>query len=372
MKWRAAILFVIFLTCVAPPVHAHSLGASYLAVQDTADSQDLSGRWEIALVDLNGVVGLDANADGILTWGETRLQMDRIAAVALSGLDLRRADESCAPRVTGGLLNERSDGFYLVLDFIAKCKAAGELQIAERLLFERDRSHRAVLAVREGARQSSAVLTPDQPAWRADSSTHADGWHAFAGFVREGVWHIWIGYDHIAFLLLLLLPVVLRPERGRWQAAEGWREVLWSAIRIVTAFTLAHSLTLSLAALGILRPPERPVEMLIAASVVVAGLLNLVPAAARYGAWIAFGFGLIHGFGFAAVLGELGLESTPLLVSLLGFNLGVEAGQLAIVAALLPLLYAFRGSVAYRRRVVPATSIVVGLLALTWLVDRAG
>lgn len=371
MKWRGAMLLSLLLGCGVPPVLAHSLGASYLSLRDVANTPDLSGRWEIALVDVNGLVDLDVNADGALTWGEIRSQEAQIAAVALPGLDLRRANQSCAPRITGVLLNERSDGFYLVLDFAAACPTAGELQVAERLLFERDRSHRAVLAVSAGDRQASGVLTPDQPAWRDSSSTGAAGLQAFTEFFREGTWHIWIGYDHIAFLVLLLLPVVLRPERGGWRAAESWRTELWSAVRIVSAFTLAHSLTLSLAALGILQPPERPVEMLIAASVACAGLLNLFPVAARYGAWIAFGFGLIHGFGFAAVLGELGLESTSLLWSLLGFNLGVEAGQLAIVGALLPLLHVLRGSAAYRRGVVPATSIVVGLLALTWLFERA-
>jgi hypothetical protein len=134
---------------------------------------------------------------------------------------------------------------------------------------------------------------------------------------------------------------------------------------------VAHTLTLSLAALGLVTPPDKPVEMGIAASVAVAGVLNLFPATARFAAAIAFGFGLIHGFGFAGALHELGLERDAVAVPLAAFNLGVEMGQLAIVATVLPLLYAVRSSTFYRCRLVPVVSIGVGLLAVGWLIERA-
>ncbi len=372
MSRVSSTLFMVAMLLFAPCARPHSLSASYLTVQDAAHGSSLSGRWEIALGDLQTLLDLDADANGAVTWGEVNANADRIRAIALPGLDLRRGGRTCAPRGTGFLLNERSDGSYLVVEFVAKCGVRqGQLQIAEGLLFERDRAHRVVLAVRDGERESFAVLTPDEPRWQA-SEAQVSALRTLAGFFREGVWHIWIGYDHIAFLVLLLLPVVLRRERNGWGAARDWRHVIWAAVRIVTAFTLAHSVTLSLAALGIVNPPEKLIEMAIAGSVAVACLLNLFPAAARFSVWVAFGFGLVHGFGFANVLAALGLESGSLAPPLAGFNLGVEAGQLAIVVSLVPLLYALRGSVAYRRRVVPATSIVVGLLAVAWLIERAG
>jgi hypothetical protein len=355
----------------APGALAHSLSASYLTVNAASDRPELAGRWEVALADVQGLLDLDTNGDGAVTWAEVEAQSDRIATAALPGLRLERRAARCPARLAALMLNERSDGYYAVLDFVAACtESRGELAIGEDLFFDRDRTHRTVLAVHAGAFHSAAVLTPDAPTWRGDVRG-SGALHVLREFLAEGVWHIWIGYDHLAFLLLLLLPVVLRGEGGRWRSAENGRVVFGSALRIVTAFTVAHSITLSLAALGTVTPPDKPVEMAIAASVAVAGVLNLFPAAARWSAGIAFGFGLIHGCGFAGALGDLGLERGAIAMPLLGFNLGVEAGQLTIVALILPLLYALRLSLLYRRRILPATSIMVGLLAVGWLIERA-
>jgi hypothetical protein len=360
------------LALCTPQVLAHSLSASYLTVNTDGEPSQLTGRWEIAFADLQTLLDLDIDGNGAVTWGEVMARSARIAAVTLPGLDLRQGGIRCPATARALQLNQRTDGYYAVLGFVASCSArSGDLQVAERLFFERDRTHRTVLAVHRGESHAAAVLTPDEPAWHADPS--AGGRLAvLRKFVAEGIWHIWVGYDHLAFLLLLLLPVVLRGEGRNWASARDARTVLCSALRIVTAFTLAHSLTLSLAALGVVTPPDKPVEMAIAGSVAVAGLLNLFPPAARFAAAIAFGFGLLHGFGFAGALRELGLERGAVGVPLAGFNLGVEMGQLAIVAAVLPLLYVARSARFYRYRLVPVVSIGVGLLALGWLIERAG
>jgi hypothetical protein len=186
----------------------------------------------------------------------------------------------------------------------------------------------------------------------------------------QGVWHIWIGFDHILFLLSLLLPVVLVRVSGGWRGVErlgeSVREVLW----VVTSFTVAHSITLSLAALGFVSLPSWLVESAIALSVVVAAFNNIVPVFNRRRWLVAFGFGLIHGFGFASVLAELGLPQETLVLSLVGFNLGVELGQLAIVVALLPVIFWLRNTAFYRRGILVGGSLLIMLLALVWLAER--
>ena len=142
-------------------------------------------------------------------------------------------------------------------------------------------------------------------------------------------------------------------------------------LRIVTAFTVAHSITLSLATLGWVSLPSRLVESLIAASVVLAALNNVWPLFHGKRWWVAFGFGLIHGFGFATVLADLGLPPEALALALVGFNVGVELGQLAIVALFLPLAFWLRRSTFYRRGVLIGGSLLIALLAAVWLVERA-
>jgi len=186
---------------------------------------------------------------------------------------------------------------------------------------------------------------------------------AFAGSVQQGIWHIWSGYDHILFLIVLLIPAVFQLTLA---------SALLRVVIIVSAFTVAHSLTLTCAAMGWIHLPARLVESVIAASIFVAALNNFLPrSAGGRGAWLAFGFGLIHGFGFAGALGEIGAEGGPLWRTLAGFNLGVEVGQLAIVAVFLPIAFSLRQTRFYRTGVLYGGSSAAGLCALFWLWERA-
>ena len=196
----------------------------------------------------------------------------------------------------------------------------------------------------------------------------------FADYLKEGVLHIWAGFDHILFLLSLLLPAVLVRSATSGEAGlhrRASRAALWDVLKVVTAFTVAHSITLSLATLGVVSLPSRLVESAIAASVVLAAINNICPVVYG-GRWIiAFCFGLIHGFGFASVLVDLGLPQGSLLLALVAFNLGVEVGQLAIVAVFLPLAYAARDTLFYRRAILVGGSSGVAMIAALWLVERA-
>jgi len=162
----------------------------------------------------------------------------------------------------------------------------------------------------------------------------------------------------------------LRFEQNRWEAVTDFRQAFVNVFKVVTAFTVAHSLTLSLAALQILKLPSRLVESAIAFSVLLAAINN-VRTLFRGRIWlVAFGFGLIHGFGFANVLTELGLPRRILLVALVSFNVGVEVGQLAIVSLFLPLAFALRRTLFYQYLLLKPGSTLIAVIASLWLVER--
>jgi hypothetical protein len=173
------------------------------------------------------------------------------------------------------------------------------------------------------------------------------------------------------FLCALLLPAVLARRAGQWQAVAGFGAAFREVLKVVTAFTLAHSITLSLAVLGVIAVPSRLVESAIALSVIAAALNNLFPLISRRLWAVAFAFGLVHGLGFANVLTELGLPRDALAVSLVSFNLGVEVGQLAVVGALLPPAYFWRRSWVYPRLVLGAGSLAIAAIAAVWLIERS-
>lgn len=358
---------LILLLGLTPPAFAHKPSDSYLSLTPRDDGW--TARWDIALRDLEYAIGLDSNGDGAITWGELRDRESAVVAYALDHLTLRAGQASCAARPGPLQVVQHSDGAYAALDFTLDCPSTDAQTLDYRLFFTLDPSHRGLLRVDAPTGTETAVLSPDQPQRRLNAAP-ASGGQQFASYWKEGVWHIWIGFDHILFLLALLLPAVLWWENGRWRPATALRTVLLETAGIVTAFTFAHSLTLTLAVLGVVDLPSRLVETVIAFTVVLAALNNLFPLITARRWLLAFGLGLIHGFGFASVLRDLGLPTDALALALAGFNLGVETGQLVIVAVALPLAFILRQTWLYRRLALPVGSAAVALLALVWCLER--
>ena len=352
------------------PALAHKPSDSRLSLDASGATGPIAGRWDIALRDLDEAVGLDADGDGRITWGELRARHAQIATYALARLSIEADGRACRIEAGEQLVDQLGDGAYTVLPLQVHCPAgARELRIGYRLLADIDAQHRGLLSLSTAGGTRSAILLPQGEAQRF-VLRQAGRWQQFVDYLVEGVWHIWIGLDHILFLLSLLLPAVLVWQAPRWQPVERTAAAYWEVLRVVTAFTLAHSITLSLATLQILDPPSRAVEATIAASVLLAALNNLWPVVLGRRWLVAFGFGLIHGFGFASVLAELGLPADALLLALLGFNLGVELGQLAIVAGFLPLACALRRTWLYRRLIFVGGSAAIAVLAALWLAER--
>jgi hypothetical protein len=358
-------LLLLFTACAA---HAHTQSSAYLTLQSSRTS--LTGEWHLALRDLDDAVGLDVNNDGVITWGELLSRKDAVCAYALSRLHIQGDGHPASLRVREFLVDHHSDGAYAVLRFAVEgVQHPAKLEVNYTAMFDIDPKHRGLLRLQHDGQTQLAVFAPATPSQQWDLVGKGPA-APFLTFLREGVWHIWSGYDHILFLLALLLPGVLRRRAGAWQPVPDARPAIVNVLKIVTAFTVAHSITLSLAALGLVHLPGRLVESAIAASVVLAAFNNLAPFFAERGWLVAFGFGLLHGFGFANALRDLGLQHGQLAATLFGFNLGVEAGQLAIVAVFLPLALSLRRLLLYQRFVLRAGSVAIMLVASTWFAER--
>jgi HupE / UreJ protein len=370
---RLLILLATALALAAPPARAHQASDAYITWQ-VADTR-VDQRVDLSLIDLDRALDLDADGDAQLTWGEVRSRWADLEALVDSGVQLAADGGPPCAVVSRGTPQLESHGQvqHAVLTRTLQCAApVRQLRVDYRLFATTDATHRGLAQARQAgaptdAAPTTAVLTPGRSA-TLDLGQPRPG---FLGFVAEGMHHIAIGLDHILFLVTLLMVAVWRREGRDWSPREGagaaWRETL----RLVTAFTVSHSLTLGLAAAGVLAPPARVVETLIAASVLLAALDNLRPFVPGP-RWIMVSlFGLAHGFGFAGPLQELGLARGELALPLLGFNLGVELGQLAIVALLLPLACLWRATPLYRLAVVRGGSAAVALLALGWTLQRA-
>lgn len=363
------IVFVALLLFLGTLAHAHKPSDSYLAVK--VEAGRVEGQWDIALRDLEYAIGLDANGDGEITWGELSARHADVASYALARLQVSTGGVACELRVSDHLVDQHSDGAYAVMRFDAACpRPVDGLAIRYALFFDLDPTHRGLARIQAAGVTQTAVFAPERPEQSFNLAAPSLAGQIVA-YVREGIWHIWIGFDHVLFLLALLLPAVWQRGGGRWEPVPRFGAAFWEVLRVVTAFTVAHSITLSLAALELVSLPSRLVESVIAASVLLAALNNLFPVFSGRRWLVAFGFGLVHGFGFASVLADLGLPRDALVSSLLGFNVGVELGQLAIVVVFLPLAYALRMTRFYARVVFAGGSVVVVILAAMWLIERA-
>jgi hypothetical protein len=364
LRMLGLIALALLTACDA---HAHATGASYLRMV-AEEGVRLAATWDIAAADLELPLQLDADANGEFSADEIDAKRALISRFATQRLVIGRGDADCRLMPRSVTTTQRSDQAYVSLALDAECEAAdGPLDIQTSLFFGSP-GYSLLLDAQTPHGRFGGALTMAADAWAEPPTSSWAG--TLVRFLSAGIWHVAIGYDHVAFLLLLLLPSVLHGSRSGWAAASNLREVAGDLARIVTAFTVAHSVTLGLAATGTVHVPTQPIEVAIAGSIVIAGLLNLCPAGAGWRLRLAFAFGLVHGFGFANALSESGAGEARLLPMLAGFNLGVEVAQLAIVALTLPVLWRLSRTQQYSRHMMPALSVATAITGAVWFANR--
>ncbi len=355
----------LLLTLISTSALAHKGSDAYWTL--SANGAQLGGTLDVSVRDLDSAMGLDSNGDGSITWGEVTEHEGAVGASVGNSVELAQDGKPCPVTLKALSLIRHSDGVYVRWPMQASCPAdVTRVDATYRLLFDVDAQHRGLL--RAGAGEWVA-FSATQTTHTLDLTPPPLSRQTFTAFT-EGLHHISIGWDHLCFIFALLLPSVLRRDAKQWVAKETLRGTLVEVTQVVTAFTVAHSITLGLSAFGVLAPNPSYVEVAIAVSVVLAALNTVFPVVTE-GRWtLAFGLGLLHGFGFVSALADLGASGGQLWASVLGFNLGVEAGQLAIVACFVPLAFLVRTTRWYPRALVPVGGLALVVLASWWTVER--
>lgn len=337
---------------------AHGVGTSQLHVR--IDGARIEGAWDIHLRDARMAIGLDPDIASEAGWADLAAHQDSLRAELARHVGFEVGGAACP--IDLGRPEWDSDQSVVRVHVSSKCPTAPtRLRVSCDFLFDLDPTHRAYFSVEDARVVSAGVFRSNLRSVTIDVLQFHFG-AVLAEFVREGAWHIGSGLDHMLFLVALLLPAPLIRKGGEWQP----RDMLWpttrEVVKVVTSFTIAHSITLCLSFFRVLVPPSRWVEGGIAISVFAAAWNNIQPFLPGR-AWVmALGFGLVHGLGFAGALKNLLLPRHAQGLALFGFNVGVELGQLGLVVGLLPLLH-----LASRRRWYPRLLMGVGSLGIAWM-----
>jgi hypothetical protein len=379
MKWKAIALLLLFLTGVAS---AHRLDeylqATLISVE--GNQVDVSMRLIPGIAVSSAVIAsIDMNGDGVLSPQEQWDYVQRVLSELALSIDGKKLDPK-VKSVDFPQIQEMRDGLGEIhIEYTAKLPAGGPNR--KLILENHNQRQRAVYLVNALAPSDPGISIVAQRRNQVQSIyeldyTQASGpagslpakWWTPSLF-QLGIRHIAEGTDHLLFLLVLLLPAPLLVVGSRWRGTTGARISLLRILRIVTAFTLGHSITLALAAFGIVHLPSRPIEVLIAVSILVSAVHALRPIFPGREAAIAAFFGLIHGLAFASTLSQLGLGRSERLAGILSFNLGIETMQLAVVAATLPSLILMSRTRAYPWLRVGG-ALFAGIASVGWMVER--
>ena len=375
LRWLGLLLL---LTVASGTAHAHSLGQTYLYL--SLSESTLDARFEIAAADVNRALGATLPTTEKLTVEQVQPWAAALERYVRDHSSIRPEGRSVEMRFEGLSVRDTQTAQYVLVHFVIDGLAQPPqvVDIDYSVLFDEDPKQSGVLVVENDWKSHtfaneagiSLVFKPSSRTQQLDltGSTLLSG---LLGMVHLGAEHIIEGIDHVLFLIAILLPSVARREGGQWRFVPRFRTALWNVAKIVTVFTIAHSITLSLAALEILNVSSRVVESVIAASIVVAALDVFYPILGRRVALVVFAFGLFHGAGFAGIILDMDIHPDYTVWTLFGFNLGVEVGQLIIVCVIFPLLFIVRRNAYYLRYGMPAIASVLVAIASYWFIERA-
>lgn len=364
------LLIILTMTLASGETLAHKASDSFLYLDDGPAEL----RLDVALRDLALLTPIDADGDQRITGRELRQARPGITEAVESALTFSNASGRCVLNGQKWGVSEHSDGLYSAARYGIQCPDGEPPETLDyNLLFEQDTLHRGLVSLGGGEQPTLAVMAPDSRLLNLAAARSAGHLAVFTTFIYEGIIHLLIGLDHILFLLVLVIPASLATRKSSISAdqAGNFRARLLDLVKIVTAFTLAHSITLALAALDIVSLPIDWVETVIALSIGLAALNVVWPVLGRKTWKLAFGFGLVHGFGFASVLGDLTSGISGLAAALAGFNLGVELGQLGLLVVGFPVLYYLGRRRFYQQFLVPVTLTGIGAVSLFWVAQRA-
>lgn len=362
LKTHYKIAVISLLMLLSNVLLAHQMSTSYFNVNFSKEGK-LEGELQLRLLDLQRALSLDQDRDHRLLWAEVINAESEIRDFLSSSLSFQRNELICRNTIhSDWKIDSHFNENYLVLPVSAQCTSQGELSIAYSAFFDIDSNHKLIANVLVEEEPFLGVISKSKPSIMIDVSKGST-WLNFKEFAIQGFVHILIGVDHILFVICFMLAVFLGNK------SFSQRQAFTNTVVLVSLFTLAHSITLIITALDFIALPSRWVEVGIALSIVLSALNNIFSLFGKL-AWVTFGFGLLHGLGFAGVLGEIGLPGDQKVSSVLGFNLGVELGQLAIICILYPLLLAVRKLAGYRMPIYRSLSLLIAAVASFWVFQR--
>jgi len=376
-----AFLVIIMLIINLSVAHAHQSSTSFISLDAPSPSSHNTGEWKVSINSLNDVKSMDLNKDGYVKWSEIEQQYNELILLLNRSLVISNAkNEQCKlqKNINSSLkLDTILDMKYILVPFSTNCILKEVTNVHYSFYFSHDSNHKAILNITKSEEDSDIhVFSADTQSINFIKKSS----NSFLNIIYEGVWHIWIGFDHIVFILTLLIGIMFARNAMIVEANHSQAKEL---IKVVTAFTVAHSITLGLAVYKIVNLPSQIVEASIAVTLIIAALHNiryLLPLKSRellsWSIWkMAFAFGLIHGFGFANVLTELQLSTANIAKTILAFNIGVEFGQFVIV--ILFVTFVSLITVKNRRKnkvlenILLYSSCFVILLGGVWFVERS-
>jgi hydrogenase/urease accessory protein HupE len=344
-----SFLFLIFLSQIS---FAHDPGLSSAEVVLNEKGVDVAITF--ALQDTEAFAPMDKDGDAEVSNEEREASKPEVAALIAKELEITLNNESVKPFEIADVAFDAQNNAHLLFHY---APAASSLKMQLMFLNKLPDGHKQVVTIKDatGKNLSEKMLTQQDNVIELNLAV-GESTSMFKDFFVLGIEHILTGYDHLLFLFALLIVT----------------HRFWSAFGIITFFTIAHSITLAIAGMNLLTIPSTIVEPLIAASIVYVGVENLIVKKPKGRKYLTFAFGLIHGFGFAAVLQEMNITSieTGILVPLFSFNLGVETGQLIVTSISLPIIWWLHTKPLIEKYFVPVCSIIVCLAGGFWLVER--